>query len=381
MLQTWSYQHPTQIQSGAGSLSELARWATGSRLILITSTGFRHRGVVQQIEVMLGKRLCYVMDQVLENPSVQTLQQQAEQLHPLASDGLIALGGGSSLDSAKVLARLLGLPAESRLSELLSASPSATIFKNTLPVVAIPTSAGTGAEVTPFATVWDFENAQKYSLSGRDLYPQTAVLDPLLTLTLPESLTLSSGLDAVSHAFESIWNNQATPVSLAFSTQALQLALPALSQLKQNPQNLTARRDMLNASLLAGLAISQTRTALAHAMSYPLTLKWGLPHGLACSFTLPALLRFNLAEDDGRILQTARSLGYADGDHLAVALESWLESLKASQLLQHYLPDGINLSELSAEMIHPGRSDNNLKRAQKQDIEMLLAKALKQPSA
>src|SRR5690606_27378339 len=211
----------------------------------------------------------------------------------VAPQALIALGGGSTIDSAKALARLLTRPAGTSLADLFVAEPLPGRVQAALPLVAIPTTSGTGAEVTPFGTVWDYDAHQKRSVVGDDLYPRLALLDPALTLGLPKDVTISSGLDAISHALESTWNRNASPASLGLVTKSLQLSLPALPRAVEEPENLDARADMMQASALAGIAISQTRTALAHAISYPLTARFGLPHGIACSFTLPALLAFN----------------------------------------------------------------------------------------
>ena len=160
-----------------------------------------------------------------------------------------------------------------------------------MPVTAIPTTSGTGAEVTPFATVWDSTTHKKHSLTGEHIYPTHALLDPELTLTLRRKETLYPALDTISHALESLWNKNRTPLSEAYATQALILANKALPIILEAPDNLEHRSRMQQASVLAGLAISQTRTAIAHSISYPLTSHFGVPHGLACSFTLPWLIK------------------------------------------------------------------------------------------
>jgi alcohol dehydrogenase len=141
--------------------------------------------------------------------------------------------------------------------------------------------------------VWDHEKQKKHSLSGDFLYPDLAILDANLTITLGKEDTLYPALDAISHALESLWNVNRTPVSRSFAFQALALINEALPLVIKEPQNLKARQHMQTASLLAGLAISQTRTAIAHAVSYPLTTTYGVPHGLACSFTLAKLISLN----------------------------------------------------------------------------------------
>src|SRR5690606_4349862 len=287
------------------------------------------------------------------NPGVDDIDRQAASVRASAPDLVVGLGGGSSIDTAKALARLLTQPPGSTLaSHFRDGTELAPV--RALSLAAIPTTAGTGAEVTPFGTVWDFAQARKYSVAGDDMYPSVAVLDPELTVGLPLDVTLSSGLDAVSHALESTWNRNAMPVTLGLATKSLQLSIPALPRLKQAPEDIQARRAMMEASLLAGLAISQTRTALAHSISYPLTARFNLAHGIACSFTLPALLRFNASADDGRLQDLARALGFAGLEVFAAQLQMLLRELGVAESLRACVPDAADAMALVGEMLTPG---------------------------
>jgi alcohol dehydrogenase len=160
-----------------------------------------------------------------------------------------------------------------------------------IPLIAVPTTAGTGSEVTSWATVWDTENAKKYSLARSDLYPTHAVIDPELMRSLPLDQTISTGLDALSHALESIWNINLNPVSANFAVSAAKSVMQHLVPLSKNLDDLVLRTHMAEAATTAGLAFSNTRTALAHSLSYPVTLHHGVPHGVACSFMLPDVMR------------------------------------------------------------------------------------------
>lgn len=375
MMGSWSYFNPVRILSAPSACDRLGDPVGFRRAVLVTSPGFRRRGVVDRVAKNLGPRLVGVLDDVKPNPDVLDIDRQAESIRPLASDAIIGLGGGSSMDTAKALARLLPQPPGTTLANhfrngaVLGPVPA-------LPVIAVPTTAGTGAEVTPFGTVWDFELAKKYSVTGDDLYPAAAILDPELTLGLPEDVTISSGLDAISHALESTWNRNATPVTLGLATKSLQLSLPALPRLKKDPGDLHARRDMLDASLLAGLAISQTRTALAHSISYPLTARFNLPHGIACSFTLPALLRFNAEADDGRLVQLSRSVDCSDPRQLISRLFDLFAFIDLGSLIRRYVADPTGVIQLVDEMFAPERANNNLRHVDVSDIRVVIDEAL-----
>jgi phosphonate metabolism-associated iron-containing alcohol dehydrogenase len=371
----WSYFSPVHIVCATGASVRLGDHVAFARMVLVTSPGFTRRGLVGRIGEALGERLVCIVDDVKPNPDLIDIDRQAEGIRGVQPDAIVGLGGGSSIDTAKALARLLAQPPGVTLAQHfrdglpLGNAPA-------LPVVAIPTTAGTGAEVTPFGTVWDFERAKKYSVAGDDMYPAATILDPQLTLGLPRDVTISSGLDAISHAFESTWNRNANPVTLSLAMKSLQLSLPALPRLTDDPYDLQARRAMMEASLLAGLAISQTRTALAHSISYPLTARFDLPHGIACSFTLPALLRFNAEADDGRLADLARALGFKHIEEMAAGLESVFHKLEFAASFRACLPNDGQVLELLDEMVAPGRAENNLKKAGPEEISSIVRAAL-----
>lgn len=158
------------------------------------------------------------------------------------------------------------------------------------PIYAFPTTSGTSSELTHWATIWDNDAFIKHSLSDEILYPKEAFYDPRLTLSLSRETTIHTALDALSHSFESIWNNNANPISTHYGLRSIEIILRDLPALAQNLQSLELRTSIMQASMCAGLAFSNTQTALAHALSYPLTMRFGTPHGLACSFSLPLLL-------------------------------------------------------------------------------------------
>lgn len=370
-MHNWSFYNPTQVEFSPDGLDRIGESVGYQRVGVITTPGFTRRGVVARLKRALGDRLATICDTVQPNPDIDAIDATAELLRPAAPECLIGLGGGSSLDTAKALARILTQPEGTTLSgHFREGLPFED--ERALPVITVPTTAGTGAEVTPFATIWDFREQKKHSLAGDDLFPVKAVLDPALTLRLPEPLTISSGLDAISHAFESVWNKNASPVSIGLATQSLAISLKILPELKVRPHELANRSAMMSASLLAGIAISQTRTALAHSVSYPLTLKFGLPHGIACSFTLPELLRYNAEADDGRIKRLALCLGHDETLGLADRVNNLLISLDVPGFLVAYGLEEEQALALTHEMFTPERADNNLRPASVDDVHAIV---------
>ncbi len=371
----WGFYNPTNIIFAPGAFESLGHYVRYDRIVLVTSKSFRSKGIVDQVAKAFGERLIHILDDVRPNPDLLTLDARLTSMRAIRADVIIALGGGSCIDTAKVLAFMLPKPKEFTLRRYFLEDSALPNYRS-LPVIAIPTTSGTGSEVTPFATVWDFELGRKYSVAGEDVYPVTTILDPELTYELPEEMTISSGLDVISHALESIWNKNANPITVALATESLAKAFPALRELKKSLKNYGARIDMLQASLLAGLAISKTRTALAHSVSYPLTTDFGLPHGFASSFTLPSLLRFNSTIDDGRLEKLAKSLTYSTPQHMADDIDRLLREVCVRDVFARHIPDLKSVMDLVGRMNDPMRADNNIRKANSDDIYNIVSNSL-----
>ena len=289
----WRYRNPVDVRFGAGVFETAGKVLGGRAYCLVTydnaNGGSVFADLARRIESMAGAPAAAVRN-IGPNPDfiglAESCRLYAGSTRPV--EAIVALGGGSVMDAAKVLAAANG--GFARVRHFLETGQDGDALGAT-PIVAIPTTAGTGSEVTCWATVWDTDRMRKYSLSRETLYPEIALVDPLLTTGLPRGITISTGLDALSHALESIWNVNANPVSAALAETAAREVMDALPQLALDLRNEALRTRMARASLTAGLAFSNTRTALAHALSYHLTLHFGIPHGIACSFSLPMVMR------------------------------------------------------------------------------------------
>lgn len=329
---TWRYRNPVEIRFGAHTLDHLDRALGRRSYCLVTYDDANDAGGVfaaltRRIIGMVGAPAVTIRN-IGPNPDYRSLhvacRHFAEAKGPV--EAIIALGGGSVIDAAKVLAAAEG--DFGRVRHFLESGQGSDALGR-IPIIAIPTTSGTGSEVTCWATVWDTDRMMKYSLARETLYPETAIVDPLLTVGLPRSITISTGLDALSHALESLWNVNANPVSSAMAEAAAREAIEVLPLLAGDLQNVELRTRMAKASLQAGLAFSNTKTALAHSLSYPITLQHKVPHGIACSFSLPLVMRAvigcNAACDAalGRIFGTDLARG-------ADRLEAFLEGLGIS---------------------------------------------------
>lgn len=338
----WTYHNPVHITAGNGSLNQLPALLAGRNCLLVTFPEAQSLGLVQRMQEMLGAQLKGVIDCIQPNPDVQWLESLYEQVQRDHADVpvIVALGGGSAIDSAKAL--ICATPG-GRFADLLAVLKQGAQLEpgRHKALIAISTTAGTGSEVTPWATIWDQAGEQKYSLHQACTWPEAAIIDEELMASLPAAATLASGLDALSHALESIWNVNRNAVSMALAVQSARRTMATLPALMQDLSNVQLRADMAQAALLAGLAFSNTKTALAHSLSYDITLQHGVPHGLACSFSLPLVLEMALGADP---VADAALLSIFDAMTAAVAIErlqGFLQSLGVATDPAHYgvLPD------------------------------------------
>ena len=305
----WRYYNPVEVHFGAGVLNQLPRVVGARKAVLVTFPEAAGLGLTQRVQALLGASLMGVISDTQPNPDVANLTALYEKFwrdyHQC--EVVIGIGGGSTLDTAKAL--MIGT-ASGKLDDLVALLAKGAPFTpaRVKRLIAIPTTAGTGSEVTPYATIWDAApgRQKKYSLQLKETWAETALVDPELTLSLPPVVTLHSALDALSHSLEAIWNVNANPVSDVLAVAAAREILAKLPALMARPGDLALRTNVAWAALTAGLAFSNTKTALAHSISYEMTLKHGLPHGLACSFTLPMVLGRALGRSPERDAVLAR---------------------------------------------------------------------------
>lgn len=276
-----------------------------------------------------GQQCLFWIWQRSAHSSVQAAHDLALQLWPLWSlhpdAALLAIGGGTTLDLAKIVRFHLSDPATApavwRANKLPAAHQRHTLW-------CAPTTSGTGSEVTPWATLWDLDTQTpvKRSWSMPQGFADRALIDPALTLSCPEQLTRDTALDTLAHALESLWNHKANDLTRPLAIQSAQIVLKNLPALLDSPQDLDLRQQLSKASLLAGLAMSQTQTALAHALSYDLTLHEKLPHGHACAVWLNMAMDIAAARSP-QLRQDMEEIFACPLDKALLQLATWLQRL------------------------------------------------------
>lgn len=235
-----------------------------------------------------------------ELPSVSLLSKIHEQVGSFAPEIIIGFGGGTVLDICKLMKVILSIGCTAATIRNAPAD-----FTSSIPICAVPTTAGTGSEATQFAVL--YENKVKYSISNSQLRPDYVVLDPSLVMTMPVSLAVSTGFDAFSQAIESYWSVRSTEESQAYSVESLELIKHHFIDSVTAP-TIDSRKAMQKAAYLSGQAINIAQTTAAHAISYPLTSYFGIPHGLAVFLLLPSIFEFNSQVKDSDCIDTRGTL-------------------------------------------------------------------------
>lgn len=309
MLVAYQFQTPTKIISGIGSTAEIIKELNdlyAKKVLLITDPGLVQAGVAQQVVEMLKQAAVEVeiFDAVEPDPSIQVATKAAEMAKNVKANVLIALGGGSAIDTAKSAALLV-----TNGGYLKDYAGVNKVIKPILPLIAVPTTAGTGSEVTIFAVMSDPEKQEKFTISSALIAPAVAVLDPLLTLKLPPSVTAFTGMDALTHAIEAFTSSIAQPATDALALSAIKLILKHLPVAVGRGDNIMARDGMLQASLLAGIAFNNAFLGLAHAIASPLGGHFHVPHGLANAVMLPYVMEYNLPTAVRRYAEIGCALG------------------------------------------------------------------------
>jgi len=339
-----SFETVRRITFGTGSLENLGneiKRVNGSKVLVVTDPGLKSAGVVDAVTAALDQaRLNYtVFAEVEPDPRVEVALASVKAAQACDPDVIVGLGGGSSLDIAKVTSVLLanGGPIEKYFGMELVPRPG-------VPLILIPTTAGTGSEMTSICVLSDTKNKVKKGIVSEHMFARAALLDPQLTLALPPRVTAMTGMDALVHAIESFVGVRATVFTDTLNLQAIRLVAANLRPAFAQGQNLAARENMLYASCLAGMAFSNTQNGLDHALALAIGGKFHLPHGLLTAFIIPWVMDYNLIATPGKYFQIAEAFGERtkhlpeiQAARLAVkAVKSLLDDLGISYKLSSY---------------------------------------------
>jgi alcohol dehydrogenase class IV len=307
---------PRLMVMGGGAVARLAEVLAQlglSRPLLVTdpfmvSSGMIDRALAPLREAGLSPA---VFSETVPDPTDTVVEAGVAALRADAFDCLVGFGGGSPMDTAKAIAILAAAPPGThiRAFKVPAAANAAAV-----PVICVPTTAGTGSEATRFTVITDTERDEKMLIAGLGALPLAAVVDHELTFTLPRRITADTGIDSLTHALEAFVSRRANPVADDYARAAMRLIAPNLRRVWADPSDAAAREAMMRGATLAGLAFSNSSVALVHGMSRPVGAHFHVPHGLSNAMLLPAVTAFGLNEGLSRYAEAARIMGIAPGE-------------------------------------------------------------------
>ena len=342
------YTQPVKIIFGEGKfalLGSLLEELGVSRCVIACG---RHFAPTAQKMQEQDSRIAAVFGGVEQNPQLSGAAETARLAREVNADAIVGVGGGSAIDTAKFAAAIA-----------LGDAPAEAYYRGEKPfpyerltIVAVPTTAGTGSEVTQVSVM--SHGTEKRTINNPVFMPKAAIVDPVLSSTVPPRTTMNTGLDALAHALEGYWSKNHQPISDLMAVEAVRLVLENLETAWRDGANMEARSKMAFASLLGGLSFALPKTAGSHACSYPLSEDYHLPHGEACAFTLDSFVRINA---DARLEELCRRVGLKGTDELAERIAA----LKELAGLRRTLSDlgEVDLDKLAHDCAVHGLMQNN----------------------
>ncbi len=317
----------TRLIFGAGSIGrvgDLARELGAQRVLLVTDQGIVAAGHALRVEHLLQAAGLgvVVFSEVNENPTTRCVDKCERVARAAKVDLIIGLGGGSSMDTAKGCNFIL-----TNGGQMKDYWGTGKARKPMLPLIAIPTTAGTGSECQSFALIADEHTHQKMACGDPKAAAKIALLDPELTVSQPPRVTACTGIDAIAHAVETAVTKKRNPLSLMYSHEAFKLCAASFARVLENPNDLAARGKMMLGAAFAGTAIENSMLGAAHSAANPLTAHFNVVHGQAVGVMLPHVVRFNARDDAARdgYAALARVAGLEDVEGLVAALEKFLD--------------------------------------------------------
>jgi len=379
-----SLRSPHLILAGIGASERLGQEVKGigaKRVLLVTDKGVIESGVAGKIQEQLKKEgmTIGVFKDVSPDPDIANAEICIEMAKKEKFELIVGLGGGSPMDIASITSVMLTNPGT--VYDYFGIN----LVKNPgVPTILIPTTAGTGAEVTPNAILTDTKEKLKKAIVSPYILPRMAIVDPLLTLSMPPSVTSSSGIDALTHAIESYTSNNATILTDLFAKEAIVMIGRSLRTAVANGNNLEARYDMSIGSLYAGISLANAGVTAVHALAYPLGGQFNIPHGIANGLLLPYVMEFNVLGDIPKFAQVAKLLGERvnhlslldQAYHSAKAVKSLYQDLKIPQSLKELNVPKEAIPKMAQAAINVTRlMANNPRKMTVEDVEKIYEKA------
>ncbi len=381
----FAFRVPTQIIFGCGCIEKLGKEVSirgANKILLVCDSELSSLGVAKRLVNILGqeKKKVVLFDRTQSEPELEVADECAALGKSEACDFVVGVGGGSSLDIAKAAAILMTNEGSAR-----DYQGSGKVKNSGLKTIMIPSTAGTGSEVTPTAVFINKQAKIKLGINSPYLFPDLALLDPELTLTLSSGITAATGADALTHAIEAYTANQSSLISDMFALRAIELITQNLEFAVKNGSDLKVRGNMLLASCLAGIAIANAGVGASHAISYPLSVFYQVPHGVANGLLIPHVMKFNCETVTHKYANIAAKMGLPIKNLTLVetgykVCEKVSELIKEVGIPQRLSSFGVSSSSI-AELAHATMQltpvvRNNPRTFTEEDAKLILNNAL-----
>lgn len=377
LINDFQFTIPAKVVYKSGAINELGsllKDAGIDKTLVVTDPGIAKAGFLDVVSQVLpaGTIEFKIFQDVEPNPSVDTVNKGAAIYDEFKFQGIIALGGGSPMDTAKAIAIKI-----TNSGTIPDYEGIDTFENDPLPVIAVPTTAGTGSEVTPFAVITDRAKKYKLTIISPRIIPKIAILDPGLISRLPAPIASSTGLDALTHAIESYVSLFSSPYSDAFAEKAIELIGRNLRLFVANRKNEEAAGGMLVASLFAGLAFTHARLGNAHAMAHPLGGYFDVPHGVANAILLPYIMDYNRIANPDKFSHIAKLMGEEASPQGAVeAVRKLNRDLGIPEKLSHFGVKSDAISSMTKDAMKSGNVLANPRQTGSSEIEALYQLAI-----
>jgi len=380
----FEYYSPTRIHYGIGALSQLPKLVCEQaihRVLLVCDPGVIRAGVVERLGKVLGDAgiaYCQFSD-IQSDPDVRSVRAGLDAAHAYGCDGIVGIGGGSVLDVAKAIGSML-----SHQGDIRDYFGIDKMTHDAAPVICIPTTAGTGSEVTIWSVLSDSENTTKVNIGSYRNCARVALLDPELSVGLPPEMTAATGMDALTHAIECYVNKASHTLSESLAEKSIALIGANLRLAVLQGDNLQARGNMLLASTLAGLAFNRIRLGLAHAFALPLGSHFHIPHGLVNAIMLTPVMRFNVPANASAYAKVAELLGESvrglnqrdAADRAVEAVRQLKRDIGLTQTLADFGLTEASFDQIVEEAMASGNIAVNPRTPSRNDMRELLRQAM-----
>lgn len=377
---------PPIIKIGGGAFNEAASLLArmhSKRPLIVTDAFLARQGLAERLRAQIEENgiACGLFAETVPDPTTDAVAAGVKAFLDGKHDSLVSLGGGSPIDTAKAIGMLAANGGRARDYKVPNPIPKASP-----PHLAIPTTAGTGSEVSRFTVITDSESDEKMLIAGSSLVPSAAIVDYELTMSMPARLTSDTGTDSLTHAIESYVSRKANPFTDVFALAAMKTIWAELPVAFCEPDNKKAREAMMLAATQAGIAFSNASVALVHGMSRPIGAHFHVPHGLSNAMLLPTVTAYSVKSDERRYADCARVMGIGEpSDSNEIAAEKLIQGLFArNQELHVPSPKAFGIPEdryfsmiptMAAQALASGSPQNNPRVPNSEEIEQLYRKA------